>query len=160
MEFKVPADIQTPEQLQAAVYEVERYTEWLRETSVRKEVGATSLPGEPAMAPETLAAVKAWQGGKKVTAESLSKLAAWLKAYRPPVVHLVLADIAPPALRKKLSAWIRTNCHPSALLAVSADSTIGGGVVIRTTNRLYDESFRHRLVANRAALAKAVSNVR
>ena len=160
MEFKLPGDIQTPEQLQAAVYEVERYADWLRESSVHKEVGATNLPGEPAMAPETLAVVKAWQKGKKVTAESLSKLAAWLRAYHPPVIHLVLADIAPPALRKRLSDWVRTNCHPAALLGLSADSTIGGGVVIRTTNRLYDESFRHRLVENRGALAKAVSSVR
>lgn len=156
----MPADIQTPEQLQAAIYEVERYADWLRETGVRREVGATNLPDEPAMAPETLAAVKAWQARKKVTAESLAQLAAALRTYKAPVVHLVLADIAPPALRQRLSAWIRANCHPSALVALSADSTIGGGVVIRTTNRLYDESFRQRLVANRDALAKAVSDVR
>lgn len=160
MEFKAPEEIQTPEQLQAAVYEIERYAEWLRETGVRREVGVTNQPSEPAMAPETLAAVKIWQKGKKVTAESLSRLAAALRAYRPPVVHLVLADIAPPALRQRLSAWLRANCHPAALIALSADSTIGGGVVIRTTNRLYDESFRHRLVAGRGALAKAVSDVR
>lgn len=160
MEFKVPGDIQTPEQLQAAIYEVERYAEWLRETGVRHEVGATNLPDEPGMATETLAVVKAWQARKKVTAESLSQLAAALRGYHPPVVHLVLADIAPPALRQRLSAWLRANCHPMALLAMSADSTIGGGVVIRTTNRLYDESFRHRLVAGRDALAKAVGDVR
>jgi hypothetical protein len=156
----MPSDIQTPEQLQAAIYEVERYADWLRESSVRRGVGATNLPGEPTMATETLAVVKTWQKGKKVTGESLGKLAVWLRAYHPPVVHLVLADIAPPALRKRLSDWVRLNCHPAALLALSADSTIGGGVVIRTVNRLYDESFRHRLVANREALAKAVSNVR
>ena len=159
MAFKLPDSIETPEQLHAAGYEVERYIEWLRDSGVRHRVGSKAL-AEPPLTAETLSVVKSWQGKRKITADSLAELLEYLRGAKPPVLHLVLPDFATPQLRTQLSKWARSNCHPDALITLVADSTIGGGVVIRTDNHVYDYSFRGRLLAARPKLTGIIAHVR
>jgi len=156
----MPAAIETPEQLRAVEVELERYIGWLRESRVQQKVGAGAKLQEPKLSRESVDVIAAAGGGKEVPVTGLDKLLAALRRWQPPVLHLILADIASPAVQTKLAEWVRANGHPQALIQLSADRTIGGGVVIRTPNHLYDYSFRTRILANRDKLQKVIAGVR
>jgi hypothetical protein len=158
--FNLPLELETVEQLQAAKYEIEQYANRLQVATIRQAVGQAPAQDTSSLMPAAQAIIVAWQGKKTVSAASLTELLATLKGLQPPVLHLTLTNIAPPTLRRALSQWVRANAHPQALLQLSVDSSIGGGVVIRTTNHLYDDSFRTQLLAHRDNLTKVIADVR
>jgi hypothetical protein len=157
--FKLPPEVETPNQLLGSCFEVERYSAWLRDSTARQKVMVADIP-EPSLTGVTLAVIRAWQGAKKVTPESLDSLVVALTSLHVPVLNLSLAAVPPPALRERLVQWVRTNCHAEALVNFVTDATIGGGVVIRTPDHIYDHSFRVRLMAGRGVLAKVIADVR
>lgn len=161
MTVKLPVAIETPQQLQAAIYEIERYLEWLRASEAKQHVGQKGGAGEePSCSAETQTLITEQLQGHPVSPAKLEEVLATLRATQPPILHLVLAGLAPPALRRRLVEWVRVNGHPEALVQLTADSTIGGGVMIRTPDHLYDESFRTKLLAHRGELIKALQHVR
>ena len=160
MVFKLPEEIETPEQLAAAAYEIQRYADWLDSNKVRHKTGAPKLATQPALAPQSTAVLEAWQADHPADKPALEELVTTLEGFQPPIIHITLVDIATPALLHKLVTWVRANGDPKTLVQLVADSTIGGGVVIRTPNHLYDHSFRSQLLAHRSALTKVIANVR
>jgi hypothetical protein len=159
MAFKLPSEVESPNQLLGCRLEAEGYSVWLRDAAARQKVKVAGK-AEPSLSEVTLAVIKAWQGAKPVTVDSLDALVAELTNWQAPVLHLSLAAVAPPALRQQLVAWVRTNCQAEALVNFVSDSSIGGGVIIRTPDHIYDYSFRAKLMAGRAGLAKGIANVR
>lgn len=158
MAFKLPLEIETPGQLFGCQFEVERYAGWFRESQVHQKVQAPALE-EPSLTDLTLMVIKAWQGSKAITGDTLDELVHELAGIKLPVLHITLAAIPSPVLKKQLVGWVRTNCHPEALVEFVSDSTLGGGVVIRTPDHIYDHSFRGKLIEGRGNLAKVIANV-
>ena len=76
-----------------------------------------------------------------------------------PVVTLVLAGAATSRLKQELVAWLRQNVHAGLLVNFRVNPDIAGGVVIRSTNHLYDCSFRRLLLAESHAFTKVLEHV-
>lgn len=158
MAFKLPPAIYSPELLESVIYELEQYLDWYRQSHIQKEVGAKATP-EPAYSAETVLVTEAWLDGKKPTTESLERLIKTLQDYKPPVIHVTLAALPNHEQRAQLVDWFRANAAPEALLSFVADRTLGGGVVVRTPGRIFDWSWRQRLLEGRAKLAGIVRHV-
>lgn len=62
-----------------------------------------------------------------------------------PAVHLTFATEADPESLQKLTAWIRKELHPQALVSVGLQPSIIGGVYVRTPNHVHDYSIRSLL---------------
>src|SRR5476651_316038 len=114
MAFKLPIEVESPGQLLGCRFELERYGAWLRDSEARKTVKVGEVP-EPSLTDTTLAVIRAWQGRKAVTPESLSELVEELTKIKVPILHLSLAALPSPALRATLVKWVRTNCQAEAL---------------------------------------------
>jgi hypothetical protein len=156
--FELPAAVYSPQLLEAVTYEIAEYLDWYRQTQVQKQVGAKTH-GEPTHSAETVLVIEAWLAGKKPTLESLEQLVAYLKDLKLPQVHVMLAALPNRAQREALVGWFRNNASPHLLLSFVADRNLGGGIVVRTPNRVFDFSWKQQLVNGREHIAEILERV-
>lgn len=57
-----------------------------------------------------------------------------------PRLHMSFSADPSPQFVQKLMQWLRTEIHPSVLLTVGLQPSIGAGCVVRTTNKYFDLS--------------------
>lgn len=155
----LPADLHTPDQLSVCIQELRKLVSEQRDAAVRSRMkGDSSTP--PAVPPLVASLLQANQ----LTDSSLKELEELIKALevlrlKTPVVHLTLASLPGPKLVAKLVEWFRREIHPQALLSFVMDRTIGGGVIIRTSSRIYDFSFTSQLLRQKDRLTEIIARV-
>ncbi|HEX3081953.1 MAG TPA: hypothetical protein VHQ86_01745 [Candidatus Saccharimonadia bacterium] len=157
--FKLPAAVYSPQLLESVIYDVQTYLDWYHQTQIQKKVHAPKESAEPTHSAETVVVIEAWLGGKPATVESLEALLEYLRSLKLPQVHVMLAALPNRAQRETLVNWFRTNVGPDLLLAFVADRNLGGGVVIRTPNRVFDYTWKQQLVAGRDKFAEILKRV-
>ncbi|MDF2461575.1 MAG: atpH [Candidatus Saccharibacteria bacterium] len=156
--YVLPPAVYSPQLLEAVVYDLEVYLDWYRQSKVKKQVGATPDP-EPTHSAETVVVIEAWLAGKPPTLESLEELIETLKNLELPQIHVMLAALPNRAQRELLVNWFRNNTTPQLLVSFVADRNLGGGVVVRTPNHVYDYTWKQQLVAGRDKLAGIIKSV-
>lgn len=77
-----------------------------------------------------------------------------LKAIRAkaPVIHMSFNNDPSPIFLQRLITWMRQQLHPFVLLQIGLNPSIGAGCMMRTTNRHFDFSLRHRFTEQRELL--------
>jgi hypothetical protein len=158
MAFELPSAIYSPQLLESVIYDLQYYLDWIRQNQIRKQVGAKPKE-EPNHSDETVLVIEAWLAGKKPTIESIEALLTDLKNLELPEVHIMLAALPNRAQREKLVSWFRTNATPHLLVSFVADRNLGGGIVVRTPNHVFDYTWKQELVANRDKLAGILKRV-
>jgi hypothetical protein len=158
MAFELPATIYSPELLESVIYEINEYLDWYRENKVHQQVGAPAA-AEPDHSTETAQTIEAWAEGKSLTLTRIQELVEHLEKLKLPVVHVTLAALPNHTQRQQLVEWFRLNAGTRVLLSFVGDRDIGGGVVIRTPNRVFDYSWKQRLLEGRAKLGEVVRRV-
>jgi hypothetical protein len=156
--FELPGAVYSPQLLEAVTYEIQEYLVWYQQTKVQKQVGA-KLAAEPTHSAETALVIEAWLAGQPATVESVEALVAHLKGLKLPEVHIMLAAMPNRTQRAALVDWFRNNTTPHLLLSFVADRNLGGGVVIRTPNHVFDYTWKQELMAGREKLAGIVRRV-
>jgi hypothetical protein len=157
--FTLPREIHSPELLDGVVYELEQYLDWYRQAKIHQKVGI-SPQTEPTYSNETAKVIEAWFAINKASVGSLEQLVAHLRTFKPTVVHVTLAALPNHAQRAQMLDWFRGLGGPNLMLSFVADRNIGGGVVVRTTNHMFDFSWRQRLVEGRSKMGEIVARVR
>jgi hypothetical protein len=158
MAFELPGAVYSPQLLESVIYDIQYYLDWYRQNQIRKEVGAKPK-GEPNHSDETVLVIEAWLEGKPPTLELLEALVEHLRGLQLPEVHIMLAALPNRAQREALVNWFRSNTTPQVLLSFVADRNLGGGIVVRTPNRVFDFTWKQQLIAGRGKLAGILKNV-
>ena len=158
MAFKLPASVYSPSLIESVIYETGEYLDWYREAHVHKTVGA-KVAEEPSFTGETVQTIEAWFDGKKPTVMGIEELLDHLRGLNLPTVHVTLAALPNHSQRASLVDWFRVQINPDVLIAFVADRSLGGGVMVRTPNHVFDYSWRQRLVDGRNKLAGIIKNV-
>jgi hypothetical protein len=154
--LELPEAIYSPQILEMVIYELDQYNEWYQESKVKAKVGVKSEQTEPNHSPETTLVIKTWQEAN--VGASLIELLAALRKLNLPVIHVTLAALPNHLQRAQLVRWFQQLSTPRPLILFSADRTLGGGVIVRTPNHIYDWSFRQKLEEARGNLGKVVAN--
>jgi cobalamin biosynthesis Mg chelatase CobN len=158
-DFVLPPAVYSPQLLEAVRYEIEEYLDWYRQTRIQKKVGARNASPEPTHSAETVLVIEAWLAGKAPTLESLEELIDRLKELKLPVVHITLAAMPNHAQRETLVSWFRNNSTPHLLLSFVSDRNLGGGILVRTPNHVFDYSWKQQLVNGRTKIAEILKRV-
>lgn len=158
MAFELPPAVYSPQLLESVIYDVQYYLDWVRQNQIRSKVGAHPKP-EPNHSDETVLVIEAWLSGKPPTLESIEALLEHLKDLKLPEVHITLAALPNRAQRETLVSWFRNNASPQLLVSFVADRNLGGGIVVRTPNHVYDYTWKQELVAGRDKLAGIIKRV-
>jgi hypothetical protein len=156
--FELPAAVYSPQLLESVIYDVQVYLDWVRQNQIRRKVG-TKLKEEPNHSDETVLVIEAWLAGQPPTLEAIEDLLEHLKALKLPTVHVTLAALPNRTQRETLVKWFRTNTTPHLLVSFVADRNLGGGIVVRTPNHVYDYTWKQELVAARDKLAGILRRV-
>ncbi|MGH7158240.1 MAG: hypothetical protein ACREGD_04210 [Candidatus Saccharimonadales bacterium] len=75
-----------------------------------------------------------------------------------PVVHISFASDPSAAFLEKIVGWLRGNIHPIALIRLGLQPSIAAGCVLRTANKSFDFSLRHRFREERALLLQSLES--
>lgn len=157
-QFELPSAVYSPALLESVVYDIQFYLDWIRQNKIRSKVGAKAKAA-PSHSAETELVIESWLVGQPATIESLGELLDHLRGLNLPEAHLVLAALPNRAQRETLVNWFRANCSSQLLLSFVADRNIGGGVVVRTPNRVFDCTWKQQLVEGRSKLAEILKRV-
>lgn len=157
MAFDLPPAIYSPQLLELVIFELEQYNTWYQESVIKQKVGVKTATPEPNNSQETMLVIKSWQT-KNGDKTSLPELIKALKSLNLPIIHLTLAGLPNHQQRAELVAWFQKLSDPCPLLLFSSDRSLGGGIVVRTPNHIYDWSFQHKLEAARANIGQVIAN--
>jgi len=157
-EFELPGAVYSPQLLESVIFDIQTYLDWYRQNQIRLKVGAKPK-GEPNHSDETVLTIEAWLKGKSPTLESLQSLLEHLRQLDLPEVHVMLAALPNRTQRQQLVDWFRNNATPKVLLSFVADRNLGGGIVVRTPNRVFDFTWKQELAAGRDKLAGILKRV-
>ncbi len=158
MAFELPSAVYSPQLLESVIYDLEQYTAWYRETKIHQRVGVQAAV-EPTHSAETVLVIEAWLKGKASTLESIEELVVHLSGLNLPEVHVMLAALPNRAQREAIVEWFRRGVTPHLLLSFVADRNLGGGIVVRTPNRVFDFTWQQQLIAQREKLAGIIKGV-
>jgi len=161
--LKLDESISSLQDLKALILEVRNYSRWFSHNSIKKKVGAKSKrkSDEPVLTDAASAAIRSWSAKKPLSTDSLDELAATLEDYAKTAPQFAIVLAAPPAagLKKTIVAWCRDNVAPHVLVNFQFNSTILGGMVVRSGSHVYDWSFRRQILANRAKFPEVLRRV-
>lgn len=158
MALELPEAIYSPQLLEMVIYDLDLYNKWYQQSKVKAKVGVPSDLAEPNHSQETLLVIKAWHEAEPSKNASLEDLLTHLRQLKLPIVHVTLAALPNNTQRLQLVRWFQQLSSPRPLILFSADRTLGGGVIVRTPNHIYDWSFRQKLEAARGNLGKVIAN--
>lgn len=78
---------------------------------------------------------------------------------KAPITHLTFAVDPDPTISVYMTAWIRQNLHPSALVTIGLQPRIVGGCVVRTPDHMYDFSLRKQFSDQKPQLVAEIKAI-
>jgi hypothetical protein len=156
--LKLDSTISSPQDVQSLIDELRAYARWFSHNTVKQRLKVRGKTAEPELSPAARALVREL---KPVSTASLDSLLATLDTYKSkaPLVTITLA--APPAagIKKSLVGWCRDNLAPNVLVNFQFNAAILGGLVVRTSSRVFDWSFRRQILDNRSHFPEVLRRV-
>jgi len=162
-ELKLHESISSLQDLKGLILELRDYSKWFAHNAIKQRVGAKSKAKnqEPTLSDAANAAIRAWTTKASLSDKSLGELIAALEGYAlsAPQFTIVLAGPPSAGLKKTIVAWCRDNVAPHILVNFQFNSTLLGGLVVRSGSHVYDWSFRRQILDNRAKFPETLRHV-
>jgi hypothetical protein len=160
VKLKLPDSIHSPEQVEAAIFALNNYIGLRRnETSKTKGSNTSAKPAEVS-SPQLEELLGGQESAAALPLSDLEALSAELATWRRArVISLTLPARPPASLKKELVRWFRDQISSDLLVRFSVNSDIAGGMVVRTSSRIRDWSFRRQLFDSRAAISRILREV-
>lgn len=129
----------------------------IHQTSLRKAGQPTKL----ARSSITLENLARLNGVSLTDKEHRQQLLTLMKALseHSPRMHISVANEPSGNFTKNLITWLRKNIHPTVLLEIGLQPALSAGCTIRTPNKFFDMSLRHRFYENRPLLMEKIKEM-
>lgn len=152
--FQLTPDVITTVELSRITREAESLDEFLYQVKLRS-------PGANVTVPKTthvLEKVAEANGLSLLNATHRKHLIGNLRALavNGKKIHISFAVEPAPAIVQKIVIWLRTNIHSNIIVEVGVQPTISVGCIVRTTNKVFDMSLRHRFGGSKKILSDLV----
>jgi hypothetical protein len=156
-ELKLPTRVCGLVEVRRLKRELELLDEFMRQTSLRE-------PGKQAGLPKTshlLESLATDNGLQLLKPEDRQRAADFLDAIEPsaPRIHMSFAIESSGPFNAKVTEWLRANIDPYVLLETGLQPTIAAGCIVRTTNKVFDFSLRHRFAEAQVLLVQSLEEV-
>jgi hypothetical protein len=156
VEFRLPEDIYSPEHIDSCLIKLGQYAGILRQKEHRQKLklDGPGAVGEDELAGQLEKLLGASGLGLNPTSSGVDNLIEALENFRAsaPVVHVTLAAMPGPGLKKQLAEWMRKNLYHNLLVSFGYNREIVGGMVVRTASHIYDFSWRAKLYEKREVI--------
>lgn len=156
-QITLPERLVSSVDLSRTIRELEALDESMRQAALRK-------PGEPtklSRSSVTLEELARENGVQLTDATQREQLIGLLHGFmdHAPRIHMSVAAEPSAAFSHRVTIWLRQNIHPLTLLEIGLQPTLAAGCIIRTNNKLFDMSLRHRFKDNRGILYEKISAI-
>lgn len=161
LETLLPESIVSPQDLASLILEVRRYNAWYQAEVIKQRTGVNAPAPAPRLSSATTELLQKVAPGGQLSPDTLTTLVTELERAMKtaPTITITLADLPSNALRVQLAHWCRTNLNAAILVEFNCNRRILGGMVIRYGSRIFDWSFRSKLLANKAAIPGVLRRV-
>jgi hypothetical protein len=164
MHLNLPDSICSQQDVKNLLLEVREYARWYAHNAIKKRLRLKTkrkLVEQPALSPAASELIHDWSIKKPLSLQSLDELIAALDAFKDTSPSLTIILAAPPTngLKKTLVSWCRKNIAPDLLINFQFNSTLLGGMVVRSGSRVFDWSFRRQILADRAKFPEVLRRV-
>lgn len=156
MAYKLPISVYSPDHIRFCVEELESYA-----GALEKNSRGSTTAGAWGLSTESSSLVGMLPKTKQDEPEAMRALVDWLNGYLTAsrVLGITLAAPASHKLKEELVSWLRENVAKDILVEFSVNPDIAGGMVLRSTNRIYDMSFRSLLLSQPERFTRTLENV-
>lgn len=164
MNLNLPDSVCSQQDVSALTLEVREYARWYSHGAVKKRLRIKSrrkTAEEPVLSPAASEIIRDWSIKKPLSSQSLDELIAALESFKDTSPTLTIVLAAPPTsgLKKTLVSWCRKNVAPDILVNFQFNSTLLGGMVVRSGSHVFDWSFRRQILAERAKFPEILRHV-
>jgi hypothetical protein len=151
----LPSSIYSPDHLRFCVDELKAYAAALEERERGSQVEL------PELSVESLDLFGEIKGADSNRSDVVNALVSEMERHLEgaPSVTLTLAAPTPHGLKKELVGWLRQNTSPEVMVEFLVNPDIGGGMTLRTTNKVFDFSFRTKLLTNSVRFTRILEHV-
>lgn len=161
MKLKLPDSISSTQEVTGLTLEVREYAKWFSHAVIMKKMNNKKIPAAPTLSASANEMIRNWANGKSLTRQNLDELIATLEKFKrsSETMTIVLAAPATNDLKRQLVAWCRKNISDNILVTFQFNATLLGGMVVRYGSRIFDWSFRRKILANRGHFPEVLRNV-
>jgi len=151
VKLKLDETVSSLQDLRGLVMEIREYAKWHNHNAIKKRVHVRTAAKEPDMTVAAHNVLREWSAGKELTPKSLDELISTLEDYgrKAPTITITLAALPSAGMKKQLVAWCRDNISPNVMVDFQFNSTLLGGMVVRSSSHVFDWSFRRQILAER-----------
>lgn len=153
-EFSLPNRVCGLVEVRRLKRELEMLDEFMRQSSLRE-------PGKQAALPKTSHLLESLANDNNLQllkTEDRKRAADFLEAieHSAPRIHMSFAIESSGPFNAKVTEWLRANIDPHILLETGLQPTIAAGCIVRTPNKVFDFSLRHRFAEAQVLLVESL----
>lgn len=155
--LKLPVLAASPVDIARLARELQAIDDSLLQLRLRKDKQAVGLPKTSQLLDQTVQLNKL----DLLQAADRKLLGRFLDTVhkQAPVLHVSFSADPPVSFIEKLMTWLRREIHPQVLLTIGLQPGIGAGCMIRSANRYFDFSLRHRFDNQREVLVQKLRSI-
>ena len=159
--INLPDSITSLQDLTALILEVRDYTKWYSHNAILQRVSKKRARKPFDLTPSARDVMRQWEQFQPINARSLDDLIDLLNVYKHTAPTLTITLASPPTndIKQSLISWCRKNIAPNVMIAFGFNSTILGGLVVHYGSRIFDWSFRRKILDGRQAFAEVLRHV-
>jgi hypothetical protein len=136
----IPLAVVSSVDLGRLLRELEKYDDAMEQRRLRGEDPATAVVKSSRLL-EATAELNGIDLSAAIQRKNLHQFLAQVQAHAP-VLHMSFSADPSAAFVAKLMTWLRREIHPTLLLTVGMQPSIGAGCIVRSTNHYFDFSLR------------------
>lgn len=156
--FVLPDTVSSEQDLNGLVVEIHECLKWLSHETVKKQSGAENASPMPNISPAAQELIKRHGSNQEDLETIINQLETLRRKSR--IITITLAAPATGSIKKTLVSWAREQIAPDVLVNFSFNRAILGGMVVRAGSRVFDWSFRRKILAADGKFPEAFRNVR
>lgn len=161
MKIKMPDSVASSQDIAGIMMEIHEYARWFSHESIKTSANIKRSSEQPFMTPVAMEILREWEMKNPISQQSLDTLTDELKNLmkNSPSITITLAAPATNNIKSTLVSWCRNNISPDILVNFQFNSTLMGGMVVRYGSRIFDWSFRRKLLAARNNFPEVLRHV-
>lgn len=161
MSLVLPASVSSTQDVTALGLEVQEYAKWYSQYANAAKRKIVYKEPQPEVTPVASELIREWGKQSPLSQDTLDQLVKELnsKTKSAPTMTITLAAPATSDVKKALVAWARENINPDVLITFRFNSTLLGGMVVRSGSRIFDWSFRRAILNERQKFREIISRV-
>jgi len=159
MKLSLPSTVASLQDLNDIILDIREYAKWYSHNAIKKS-GSKKSEG-PDISSTAKEILRQYSDSNNLNASGISELVEYLEKLKTnaPTISVTLASVPTSDLKKSIVEWSRSNLDPDTMVKFQFNATILGGIVVKCGSRIFDWSFRRKILDSRNKYPEILRNV-